>query len=163
MTMSRREAMGIAKEVARAMQRLPKLIETYGPDQPDGTVIRFIKTYRVDPSWDAFPTNRSQHDKLHEMIVDGREYIYVAVRAGGRWYLTGPTQTQPLEWEELIDWLDEGEPVKLIEVWPYNLQGQIEDVPNESASIDESASRSEDWDPDLTKAAAPPEKRAHKA
>jgi len=53
------------------------------PDEPDGDVVRFTKRFRGD-------------SKL---------YDYVAVKAGGHWYLScrDRRNDQPLTWDELLD------------------------------------------------------------
>lgn len=114
--MTRGQIMAMMKHLGRALEARDRLIDKYGEDREDGAVIRFVK-------W--FPGHRP--DAL-ELLPSGspnatmaRKYGYAAIRLNGKWFVTGSTQRGvAYEWEELLDFLDEGggEPVDAIEVWP---------------------------------------------
>jgi len=80
--LGRDEAEALAALAARTLARLDQIEQQYGPDGEDGSVIRFIRTIRT------------------------RTYSYAAIRAGGRWYVTGGQSPQQLTWSELVRWLD---------------------------------------------------------
>jgi hypothetical protein len=66
------------------------LVEDYGLDlHPDGTKVAFTKTF----------------------AIEGRDltrtYSYVAIKAGGSWYTTGPAGRRQ-SWDEFVLWLVSG-------------------------------------------------------
>ena len=144
-------------EVARRLE----IIDGYGPDREDGTVLRFEKALPIGPTFEpgqvvrAQDMNRLMEQSLLAQLVagpahwpgqvsevmvtrtptyaatpapaaaptsevrtdeDGRPlktYMYVALRAGGRWHLSGAKQAgKSYTWAELGLWLaGDGEPV----------------------------------------------------
>jgi hypothetical protein len=94
--MSREEALAMARLAARELARHEELHEQYGEilGLPDGSVIRFIKEH--------------QH---------GRFYTYAAVRAAGRWHLTGRIHTGTrFSDDALVDFLEDGIPANHVEL-----------------------------------------------
>jgi hypothetical protein len=124
--MTRGQAMSLAKQIAEALEAADELIEKYGEDRTDGTVIRFVKRFpsRVmsNAEWFALWHERGvTPSQALEGPAPLREYHYASIRFAGQWYLTSgrnPKIRSPLSWEELLDWMDEGIPVDKIEFWP---------------------------------------------
>lgn len=83
-------------------ERLRLIDDVYGLDRADGTVLRFERTLPVGDEW--------------------RTYTYVALRASGRWYLSGPRSRNRdgQTWDELRAWLaaDERPPRELVTLVP---------------------------------------------
>ena len=117
--MTRGEVMALAKQAAKAMADLERLTEQYGEDKPPGTVIRFRKRFPFR-NWDAFPTTYERHQAL--VAAQNMTYTYAAIRAdNGMWYVTGVSKAisnEGVEWEELLDFMDEGVPAEGYEIWP---------------------------------------------
>jgi len=127
------EARALMRQVAEALQEAERLEEKYGPDRADGTVIRFRKSYtgRVFDSI-TFPTLT---EEARRALEEENSYLYAAVRAGGKWFLTGPSQAGLVyEWEDLLDFLDEGVAVTGVEVWPPRSTVEITNASEESTS-----------------------------
>jgi len=122
--MKRSEAMALAKQLGAALDAAQKLYDKYGEDHEPGTVIRFTKQF-ANSSWDAFPLTEDRRIAMEQAMT----YHYAAIRAqDGQWYVTGNSSAisnTGVEWEELIDFLDEGVPVNNLEVWPVK-QGAID-------------------------------------
>lgn len=79
-----------AKAADNLAQSKLSMIDEYGDDHKDGTVLAFRKRF------EQF----------------GPSYSYAAIRANGRWYMTGGrSSAQGCSWAELVDWLVAGEPV----------------------------------------------------
>lgn len=127
--MRRGEALLLAKEIAAAIKEGERLVERYGEDRPDGTVIAFTKQFAIRGAMPVrlelpYEPEDIAGDELNPADVINvmrqqlgtRTYSYAAVRAGGLWYTTGPKAPKGFEWEELIDWLDSGYPVAEIQV-----------------------------------------------
>lgn len=89
----------IDREVADKM----RLIEGFGMDDfLDGTVFKFSKKF----------------------VEDGIAYSYAAIKAGGKWYTTGPKSPKGYDWDEFILWLVSGIPSSrliLMEPTPQDL------------------------------------------
>jgi len=117
--MTRGEVMALARQAAKAMADLERLTEQYGEDKPPGTVIRFRKRF-PSRNWDAFPTTYAQQQVL--LAAQNMPYTYAAIRAdNGKWYVTGVSKAisnEGVEWEELLDFMDEGVPAEGFEIWP---------------------------------------------
>lgn len=104
------------------------IIDSYGGDREDGTVLKFDKTLPVRGS--TFTSGQViTAENFNALVQQAQEaaenptrtYTYVAIRAGGRWYLSGPTQSgcgKAWDWDELTIWLAaDGEPVtELVEL-----------------------------------------------
>jgi hypothetical protein len=110
--MTRGEALAFAKQVAGFLAEAEALIKKYGEDHKDGTVIAFSKQFGAD--------QRAVQEHLNTITgnpVGLSVYHYAGLRAGGRWYLTGPTSgAGGIEWEELLDFLDTGIPCEEVDV-----------------------------------------------
>jgi len=137
--MKRGEAMAMMKQLSRALAEAEKLIKKYGEDPTEGTVIRFKKRLPGrNMSMFQGAIDRSvmrEFEALSPVVA----YDYAGIKASdGLWYLTGQSstvKTNGIEWEELLDWLDEGIPVENLEVWPSQAQVQLEVGENKVATI----------------------------
>jgi hypothetical protein len=123
--MTRGEAMVLMKNLAKVIAEGEKLIAKYGEDHTDGTVVRFVK---------QFPVGGMQYPDAPQGT---RAYFYAAIRASGKWYLTGPTNAgKVFEWEELIDWMDEGIPVDSVETWELQPKTELTEGAKSDAGAD---------------------------
>lgn len=91
----RRELQAAERDLAERQRKesaLADAIDRFGTDDRlvDGCVIMFNKT---------FSTNRA------------KVYNYAAIRAGGRWFTTGPKSPKSYTWVELISWMVGSDPV----------------------------------------------------
>lgn len=78
--------MSRADEIRRRISELSdelRRIESWPVEPEEGTVIRFHLQF----------------------CGAGRTYHYAAIRAGGKWYLTGSRAPQHLSWEDLLTWM----------------------------------------------------------
>lgn len=113
-----REALVQRKVDAEVTRRL-EIIDSYGDDREDGTVLKFNKVLPIKgTAWTPGMVVTAAH--FNELVQaaqaaeeGAKAYTYVALRAGGRWYLSGPKQAdKPRTWEEFVLWLAaDGEPV----------------------------------------------------
>lgn len=78
--MSREEAEALAAVAARRLAELDRTESKYGKDRKDGAVIRFA------------------------VSQGGRSYTYAALRASGKWYLTGRDR-ELRTWDQLCTWM----------------------------------------------------------
>lgn len=132
-------------EVARRLA----IIDGYGADREDGAVLKFEKALPVGPAFEpgqvvtSADFNRMMAEAVSSSFnwsygpavtpaptpatgEDGRvlkTYTYVALRAGDRWFLSGPKESgagKSHTWAELCLWLaGDGEPVtELVELVP---------------------------------------------
>jgi hypothetical protein len=99
--MTQGERLALMKELAAAAREAERLIETYGEDHPDGTMIRFVKRF---PGRTFDRANFPMIDEeVRVQLGTVTTYLYGAVRAKGKWFVTGQTQTgKTYEWEELL-------------------------------------------------------------
>lgn len=96
--MSRAEVMALAKIVAQAQAIYDALIAKYGEEpEQDGAVIRFTRTF-PGRDWDM---------PVLAQNVAAKQYVYAAIRIGGKWWTTGVKQDGGYAWEELLAWIDE--------------------------------------------------------
>jgi hypothetical protein len=77
------------KRVEAELELKRSILSGLGDDLVDGTIVQFWKQF----------------------AVGGREYMYAAIRADGKWYTTGPKSPKGYTWEEFTLWLASGIPV----------------------------------------------------
>jgi hypothetical protein len=76
------------KRVEAELELKRSILSGFGDDLVDGTIVQFWKQF----------------------TVGGREYMYAAIRADGKWYTTGPKSPKGYTWEEFTLWLVSGIP-----------------------------------------------------
>ena len=80
----------LAAALVAELEREARIVERYGEEGPDGTVVSFRR---------RFPNSLTR-------------YRYAAIRANGLWYITGPNSPKGYTWEEFTTWLEEAETTK---------------------------------------------------
>lgn len=79
------------------------IVERFGGEPGDGAVIKFEHTFEAD-----FVRNE-----------DPKTYEYVAIRRGGKWYVSGkPFGGRAIKWSELLEFIGDGR-AWVAEVWRY--------------------------------------------
>lgn len=127
------------RRVDAEVERRIKIMESYGEDREDGTVLKFEKALPVSATQTASLTATTMGDysvtwspkagldlKRNEDGDALKTYSYAALRAAGKWYLTGPKAAgKAYSWQELGLFLaGDGEPVeKLTEMVPVEPLG----------------------------------------
>jgi hypothetical protein len=97
------EARALMKLAAQRLAEVERLTEKYGEEpQRDGAVVRFTKHFPAR-RWDITPlSQRAATDFMP------KTYVYAAIRAGAKWWTTGPKSSGGYDWDDLLAFIDTG-------------------------------------------------------